>query len=744
MKTFKPNSFISSPFRHLMKIPRIRLGFSLRAKILTSLILVILGFSTSVFLANHFVLQKNTIQNVNKKMQEADSFFWHFLNARSQELLSQARLVTELPILRTVLVAADYPTILDTAKSYLQTMKVDFIWLTDENGRLLVRTDKPGERGTLLSEPAILKALKGEDSVEIALLDGQLFQFAAVPLLTAVPGAAEKKVWGVLLTGALLNDSLANYLKEATHTDITFFVEDRVVASSLPESHLRQFQEPATRKEIQTLYQQISSPQNPHTVTAFTISSGKEKYLSHASLLSSYIGPKNAWYLSQKSLKEELAPYQQVHGMLLIIGFLSLLLSGVVGLFVARGIANPISAVTQAAEILRKGSWPEPIPATKEDEVGTLAKTFNQMVTSLKSHQERMSALRTIDLAISGSLDLRLTLNVLLEQLMRQLGVHAVDILLFNPQTLTLEFAAGKGFRTRALQRTHLRLGEGYAGKAALERRTIHIPDLKRENSFTRSPLLPAEDFVTYFGFPLIARGEVKGVLEVFHRAPLDPTGEWREFLDTFAGQAAVAVDSATLFENLQRSHTELLLAYDATLEGWVKALDLRDRETEQHTQRVTEMTLRLARAMNVPEESLVHIRRGALLHDIGKIGVPDAILCKPGPLTEEEWAIMRKHPVFAYEMLSPIDFLRPALDIPYCHHEKWDGSGYPRGLKGEQIPLPARLFSIVDVWDALTSDRPYRKAWPLEKTLNYLQEQAGKHFDPRVLEKFLTLLKDV
>lgn len=727
-----------------MKIPRIRLGFSLRAKILTSLTLVILGFSTSVFLANHFVLQKNTIQNLKQKLQEADSFSWHFLNAHGRELLSRTRLVSELPILRAVLGEADYPTILDTAKSYLQTMKVDLIWLTDEKGRLLVRTDKPGERGTLLSEPAILKALKGEDSVEIALLDGQLFQFAAVPLLTVVPGVAEKKVWGVLLAGTPLNDSLANYLKEATHTDITFFVEDRVVASSLTESHLRQFQEPATRKEIQTLYQQISSPQNPHTVSAFTLSSGKEKYLSHASLLSSYIGPKNAWYLSQKSLKEELAPYQQVHGMLLIIGFLSLLLSGIVGLFVARGIANPISAVTRAAEILRKGSWPEPIPATKEDEVGTLAKTFNQMVTSLKSHQERMSALRTIDLAISGSLDLRLTLNVLLEQLMRQLGVHAVDILLFNPQTLTLEFAAGKGFRTRALQRTHLRLGEGYAGKAALERRTIYIPDLKQENSFTRSPLLPAEDFVTYFGFPLIARGEVKGVLEVFHRTPLDPTGEWREFLDTFAGQAAVAVDSATLFENLQRSHTELLLAYDATLEGWVKALDLRDRETEQHTQRVTEMTLRLARAMNVPQESLVHIRRGALLHDIGKIGVPDAILCKPGPLTEEEWAIMRKHPVFAYEMLSPIDFLRPALDIPYSHHEKWDGSGYPRSLKGEQIPLPARLFSVVDVWDALTSDRPYRKAWPLEKTLNYLQEQAGKHFDPRVLEKFLTLLKDV
>jgi len=162
------------------------------------------------------------------------------------------------------------------------------------------------------------------------------------------------------------------------------------------------------------------------------------------------------------------------------------------------------------------------------------------------------------------------------------------------------------------------------------------------------------------------------------------------------------------------------------------------DKETEGHTQRVEKITLRIAKSMGIKNEELVQIRRGALLHDIGKMGIPDHILLKPGPLSDEEWVIMRKHPVYAYELLSPIAFLKPALDIPYCHHEKWDGSGYPRGLKGEQIPLAARIFAIVDVWDALRSDRPYRAAWPEMKTMEYIREQAGTHFDPAIVELFL------
>ena len=220
------------------------------------------------------------------------------------------------------------------------------------------------------------------------------------------------------------------------------------------------------------------------------------------------------------------------------------------------------------------------------------------------------------------------------------------------------------------------------------------------------------EGFVTYHALPLISRGNVNGVIECFHRTAVEPEQEWQDFLEALAGQAAIAIENTTLFAGLQRFNIEMEVAYDATIEGWSRALDLRDKETEGHSQRVTEMAVRLASDLGVTGDALMQIRRGALLHDIGKMGVPDQILLKPGPLSESEWEIMRKHPVFAYEMLSPIEFLVPALDIPYCHHEKWDGTGYPRGLSGEDIPLAARIFAVIDVWDALRSDRPYRPGW--------------------------------
>lgn len=195
--------------------------------------------------------------------------------------------------------------------------------------------------------------------------------------------------------------------------------------------------------------------------------------------------------------------------------------------------------------------------------------------------------------------------------------------------------------------------------------------------------------------------------------------------------------------EALQQAHSGLQEAYDKTIEGWVLALDLRDRETEGHTQRVTEMTVRLARKLGCNEEEIVHIRRGALLHDIGKIGIPDEILQKPGPLTDEEWVIMRKHPQYAFQMLAPIHYLKQALIIPYYHHERWDGSGYPHKLKTTQIPLFARLFAVVDVWDALSSDRPYRKGMPLREITDYLRKEAGRLFDPDIVARFLSLLDE-
>jgi putative nucleotidyltransferase with HDIG domain len=171
--------------------------------------------------------------------------------------------------------------------------------------------------------------------------------------------------------------------------------------------------------------------------------------------------------------------------------------------------------------------------------------------------------------------------------------------------------------------------------------------------------------------------------------------------------------------------------------------MDLRDRETEGHSQRVTELTMKMAKMFGMTGEQLVHLRRGALLHDMGKLGIPDSILHKPDKLTEEEWQIMHKHPQLAYDMLYRIEYLRPAIDIPYCHHERWDGSGYPRGLQGEKIPLAARLFAVVDVWDALTSDRPYRSAWSEDESLTYIREQSGQHFDPRVVDLFLKMVEE-
>jgi putative nucleotidyltransferase with HDIG domain len=355
-----------------------------------------------------------------------------------------------------------------------------------------------------------------------------------------------------------------------------------------------------------------------------------------------------------------------------------------------------------------------------------------------------LQALRTIDIAIATNHDLRQTLEVLLDQITGQLAVDATNILLLNEPKQQLEYGASRGFHSPTLRYTRLHIGEGMAGRAAQQRKIINIRDLRTDpQTLAYSPSLAKEGFASYYAAPLIAGGQIKGVLEVFHRSILEPDEEWLNFLQALAGQAAIAIETTTLFEDLRRSNEELSKAYDSTIEGWSHALDLRDKETEGHTLRVTELTIELARIFGFSDAELIHIRRGALLHDIGKMGVPDKILLKEGPLTPEEWDVMRQHPVFAHEMLQPIDYLRAALDIPYCHHEKWDGTGYPRGLKGEEIPLIARIFAAIDVWDALTSDRPYRAAWLPEKVLAHVQKGAGQHFDPQVVDLFIKFMRE-
>jgi len=366
-----------------------------------------------------------------------------------------------------------------------------------------------------------------------------------------------------------------------------------------------------------------------------------------------------------------------------------------------------------------------------------------QLYEQSQKQVRKLTSLRDIDSAIASSFDLRLTLNILMDQTLSHLGVDAVSIGLYHPDLQSLTYLPGVGFNIPSPTRPQMRIGEGLAGQVIVKQQTCHITNLQSAPEASSELLIKREGFVTYVGIPLIAKGQLKGVFEVFHRSPLSPTPDWMDFLHTLAGQAAIAIDSSQLFENLQRSNQELIQAYDTTLEGWARALEIRDRETEGHTRRVTELTMRLARYMGVSDNEMVNIYRGVLLHDIGKMGVPDHILKKKGKLTPEEWVEMRQHPTYAYNLLSPISFLRGVMDIPYCHHEHWDGSGYPRGLKGEQIPMTARIFAVIDNWDALLSDRPYRKAWPLERVKAYLQESAGTLLDPRIVRIFLTMIEE-
>ena len=354
----------------------------------------------------------------------------------------------------------------------------------------------------------------------------------------------------------------------------------------------------------------------------------------------------------------------------------------------------------------------------------------------------RLTALREIDTAITSSLDLRITLNILTEHLTSKMGVSASRILVYNPGSQMLDSRSTTGFNNPTSSRQSIGIGDDLASQTLLSRKELLIKNIEKENEILIPEYLFHEGFKSYFAVPLFSKGATRGLIETYFRHEFNPTADWKDFLKTLADQATIAIDNAQLFENLQQSNQELSLAYDTTLEGWGKALELRDKETKGHTNRVANLTLELARQMGIPESEITHIRRGTLLHDIGKMGVPDSILRKPGILTEDELIEMRKHPQYAYDLLYPIAYLRPTLDIAYCHHEWWDGNGYPRGLKGEEIPLSARIFAIVDVWDALLSDRPYRKAWKEADVITYIIDLSGKQFDPRVANEFMKLVK--
>jgi HD-GYP domain-containing protein (c-di-GMP phosphodiesterase class II) len=360
----------------------------------------------------------------------------------------------------------------------------------------------------------------------------------------------------------------------------------------------------------------------------------------------------------------------------------------------------------------------------------------------VQTQLNRLAALRSIDAAIMASFDIKVTLSVVLREITSQLRADAADVLLFNPNNKSLEFAAGQGFRNPQAQRSPLRLGQGYAGKAILERQTVHASNADSDTSgLTRSADSEREGFVSTYVVPLLMKGEIKGVLEIYHRARVTFTEDESEFLDMIAGHIAIAIEDSNLFNDLQRSNVELVRAYDGIIEGWSRAMDMRDQETEGHSLRVAELALRLARQMGINESDLVHIRRGALLHDMGKLGIPDPILLKSDPLTDEEQALMRMQPKFAYDLLAPVTYLRPALDIPYSFHERWDGSGYPRGLKGDQIPLAARIFAVVNAWDLFTSAHPSRSARTGAEARRQIVADSGVLFDPAIVKAFLKMI---
>ena len=352
-----------------------------------------------------------------------------------------------------------------------------------------------------------------------------------------------------------------------------------------------------------------------------------------------------------------------------------------------------------------------------------------------------LGALRAVDMAISASMDLPITLRVLINQVQQQLLVNAVSILTLDQHTQTLKYAAGIGFESNTVENTNLRLGQSYAGQAALERRIIMADDLTANSSTIFTKNFNKEAFTHYIGIPLVSKGTVKGVLELFNYGPFNQDAAWMSLLEAMAGQAAIAIENATLMDDVQKINLNLRTAYDATIEGWARSIDLGCADLENHSITLADLAIELAQVSGLQGEGLLNLRRGALLHDIGKLGIPDTILSKPEPLSKEEWKIMRTHPLIAKQVLGSIDFLQSAMDIPCYHHENWDGSGYPNGLAGHEIPFAARVFAVVDCWVALRSDRPWRKAWTDSNAWEFIEKQSGKKFDPQIVEKFRTLM---
>ena len=380
--------------------------------------------------------------------------------------------------------------------------------------------------------------------------------------------------------------------------------------------------------------------------------------------------------------------------------------------------------------------WVETIATNMLEDPNVKAIVLNSRnISDRKQREKELSAIVAISAALRTAPTREDIFGVLIEQVIHLISCDAITIETIDEDSGEVITQAAYGLWAGLLD-SRQPYPKGFNALIAQTHQPYYSPDLDQD-PYQPYPPASREGIHSTMGVPLIAQQKLIGFLwcgATHKMAEAD-----MRLLLAVGDIAANAIQRATLHEKTKKSATELAVAYEATLEGWAYALELRDQETEGHARRVVERTVYLAQCLGVGEEDLLDIRRGALLHDIGKMGVPDSILLKPGTLNEREWEIMRRHPEFAKAMLKRIDFLRSSLDIPFCHHEKWDGSGYPQGLRGEEIPLAARIFSVVDVWDALTNNRPYRSGWSHEQAKAYMLEQRGKHFDPRVVDAFLT-----
>jgi len=385
-----------------------------------------------------------------------------------------------------------------------------------------------------------------------------------------------------------------------------------------------------------------------------------------------------------------------------------------------------------------------PIVSTAIQDITRISQSLLMLEQSvgdqMKLKQSQLRALMSVGQVINSSLGLRRVLEEVMDSLISLMHAER-GFLMLRESNGELAVQIARGIAHINLDEAAFSVSKTVVRKVVDSGAPVLTTNAQADPRFDAQLSVAAYQLRSILCVPLKLKNDLIGVLYVDNRAHAGIFKENDlELISAFADQAAVAIDSARLFEDLQESHRELEKAYQATLEGWVRALDMRDKETEGHTQRVTILTQRLARSMGVNDDALVNITRGALLHDIGKMAIPDGILLKPSQLTDDERMLIQKHPVYAYEMLSPIAFLVPAIDIPYCHHEKWDGSGYPRGLRGKEIPFAARIFPVIDVWDALTSNRPYRKALPQYEVRARIKADSGKHFDPVVVDAFMEL----